>query len=341
MAFDKSKRLPWQITASKLIEFAKKFRDTNDDFERQVGYLLLDVGVETIFRTYITMPNVKTEIGFKKREDVAKRVIEKDVIADTKISLSIFDEISFHKLVEVVKQIANQTVSDNDLEKAEYYHSIRNKIYHQGDGIVPTKQNFEEYLTLAESFLQSLLILDLNQLDPTYDFGDDYIGHLFSVSQNKIDFARFQQEVAVATAIHHPEYALSSFEDKFKEFWHEFVDIYNDSFTPEYIEVEMIDRFQELTGKNVNDLKFALESSNDVTLFRFALLLLEMGEDVNSNLEKYLEFRKYSKRVTSETQDTTKEKIAEEIRRTEEFSEWIKITRWKINSWVESKIRKD
>ena len=70
-------KLPWQITASKLIGLAKEFYKPDDDFSRQVAYLLLDVGVETTFRIFLSLSNRKTKkVGFKRREAAAKGTVE-------------------------------------------------------------------------------------------------------------------------------------------------------------------------------------------------------------------------------------------------------------------------
>jgi hypothetical protein len=88
----------WHDTATKLIQYGNKFKYTNSEFERQVGFLLLDVGVETLFRSYLTMPDIKAKLAFSKREEAAKgTVIKKDILGE-KFTLASFDELSFHKL---------------------------------------------------------------------------------------------------------------------------------------------------------------------------------------------------------------------------------------------------
>src|SRR6266498_4182968 len=157
MSDSNNKNLLWHATAQKLIKYADRFRYTSDEFERQVGYLLLDVGVETLFRSFLTMPDFKSKLTFKKREEAAKGTVDKATIAGDKLTLASFDELSFHKLVEAVRQVAESEVNENDLKESEHYHNIRNKIYHLGEGIVPAKEKFDGYRQLAERLLAILL----------------------------------------------------------------------------------------------------------------------------------------------------------------------------------------
>ena len=46
---------PWQITPTKLIEFGIELLGKTDAFEKQVGFLLVDVGVETLFKVYLSL----------------------------------------------------------------------------------------------------------------------------------------------------------------------------------------------------------------------------------------------------------------------------------------------
>jgi hypothetical protein len=133
----------WHDTATKLIQYANKFKYTNSEFERQVGFLLLDVGVETLFRSYLTMPDIKAKLAFSKREEAAKGTVNKKDILGEKFTLASFDELSFHKLVEAVGKVAEPSIDENTLKEVENYHSIRNKIYHLGEGIIHDKEKFE------------------------------------------------------------------------------------------------------------------------------------------------------------------------------------------------------
>lgn len=114
---DDNNRTPiWHDTAIKLIQYAKKFRFTSNEFERQVGFLLLDVGVETLFRSYLTMPDTKAKVAFGKREEAAKGTVDKKDIIGEKFTLASFDELSFHRLIETVGKVADPSIDESILK---------------------------------------------------------------------------------------------------------------------------------------------------------------------------------------------------------------------------------
>jgi len=309
------KDLPWQITAKKLINFANKFKNTNDEFERQVGYLLLDVGVETLLRSYLTMPNTKAKMNFAKRDEAAKGTIEKDNIAGKKITLSSFDELSFHNLILAVKQAAEDTVDTSDLEKTEYFHNIRNKIYHLGDGIVPTKENFEEYLKLGDSLLR--ILLGISAVSRNINSDDNDMSREES-SDGIPDFLRyasyknFEFKVALATEILRPEYASRNFEAKLKK-----IDNLYDEENVRESQEKIINNFSELIGKKIEDLSFIRACINDVTFLRLNALKSKMEIDTN-DIEKYLDYRSFLKSPTK----TAKEITSEYTKREHDILNW-------------------
>ena len=71
---------------------------------------------------------------------------------------------NFPSLVKVIREVAIDRVKDVDLEKIKYYHNIRNKIYHQGNGITPLTNNAEGYRNIAVDLLNNLLLVDLRPL---------------------------------------------------------------------------------------------------------------------------------------------------------------------------------
>ena len=53
---------PWEIGPTELIEFALERMHGGSDFDRRLAYLILDVGVETLIKTYLTLPEKITEV---------------------------------------------------------------------------------------------------------------------------------------------------------------------------------------------------------------------------------------------------------------------------------------
>ena len=229
MSDKNNKNLLWHDTAIKLIRYAGKFRYNKDEFERQVAYLLLDVGVETLFRSFLTMPHPKAELSFNKRKEVAKGTVYKKDFSGEKFTSASFDELNFHQLVEAVKQVAVPKVNESGLEATEYYHNIRNKLYHSGEGIVPPKEKFESYLALADELLATLVNIS-DQPEDTSISGDYLLDVIHQIELNDatsnllVNLQDFQLNIAAATEVFEPKYTRKSFERGLKEIQYKYSD---------------------------------------------------------------------------------------------------------------------
>jgi hypothetical protein len=134
---------PWQREPAQLIAYALEHLHREGEFEQRIAFLLLDVGVETLFKTFLTLPDRVTapETKYHDRKEAA--------------------EGSFHKLVSGVQAAAISRLDPVDLNHVEYYHSLRNKLYHHGDGINVAADNAKGYAETAVKLLKALLDVDL------------------------------------------------------------------------------------------------------------------------------------------------------------------------------------
>src|SRR5688572_20490916 len=108
--------LPWQNYPKKFIQYASNFENTKDEFERLVGYLLLDVGVETLLKAFVLSD---TSLEYEKRDESVKGLIRKDTIPSSGITTVNFEKIKFHKLLETVKIAAQSKITDEQLKNVE------------------------------------------------------------------------------------------------------------------------------------------------------------------------------------------------------------------------------
>jgi len=134
---------PWQSGPTELIRYAIKHLHRSSEFDQRIAFLLLDVGVETLFKTFLQLPEeaTGTKMSYGKRRAAA--------------------EGNFHELVRGVKEAAGTRLDGVNLIHVHFYHDLRNKLYHQGNGItVPTDQS-KGYASLAVELLRRLLDIDL------------------------------------------------------------------------------------------------------------------------------------------------------------------------------------
>jgi hypothetical protein len=105
----------------------------------------LDVGVETLFKTFLELPEEVTgaKLSYSKRREAV--------------------EGNFHQLLRGVKDAAGDRLFGIELTHVQFYHNLRNKLYHQGNGITVPVDKAKEYAAIAVELLHRLLSVDLQQ----------------------------------------------------------------------------------------------------------------------------------------------------------------------------------
>ena len=145
---------PWQAMPSRIISLALEHAQQNTDFDHQLAFLLLDVGVESALKTYL----------INKKQDVEK----------------IF-------FPDLLKRAGDELRKDNleiPLDEIEYFHKTRNKLYHQGDGVKPTQENLTNYAKLAKTILKILLDVDTVESIKQELVPVTRLKHLIKIRQN-------------------------------------------------------------------------------------------------------------------------------------------------------------
>ena len=137
---------PWQVGPTELIEFALERMHEGSDFDRRLAFLILDVGVETLFKTYLTLPDGVTQFQIKRGER--------------------YEAVdgNFHELLRGVQNANPKKASAVNFAYIEHYHNLRNTLYHQGNQVtaVPMHQ-LEGYTRLAVNILKIYLEVDLSK----------------------------------------------------------------------------------------------------------------------------------------------------------------------------------
>ena len=136
---------PWQKGPAELIDYAILHLYLDGGFNQRIAFLLLDIGVETLMKVFLSLPENKTGV----KTSYAKR---KEAI-----------NAGFHLLVKGVQDAAADRIKGIDLAHIEYFHGIRNKLYHESDSITIPHSTAKEYAVLAVKLLDKLLGVDLRK----------------------------------------------------------------------------------------------------------------------------------------------------------------------------------
>ncbi len=137
---------PWQVGPTELIEFALERMHAGGDFDRRLAFLILDVGVETLFKTYLTLPDGVTQFQIKRGER--------------------YEAVdgNFHDLLRGVQNANPKKASAVNFPYIEHYHNLRNALYHQGNQVTAVPMNqLEGYAKLAVNLLKTYLEVDLSK----------------------------------------------------------------------------------------------------------------------------------------------------------------------------------
>ena len=127
----------WASGAVELLRHADSHIDLNTAFDKRIAFISIDNCVETIIRTYISLPKSKSGFKVKKQE---------------------LDEAgnSFPKLLSMLfKYIPDKLVGIEEAD-IEHYHRIRNKLYHDGTGLSVDDEYLIAYRGIAGVLLQNL-----------------------------------------------------------------------------------------------------------------------------------------------------------------------------------------
>jgi hypothetical protein len=137
---------PWQLGPTELIEFALERMHKGTDFDRRLAFLVLDLGVETLFKTFLKLPESVMQFQIKRGERLEA------------------SEGNFHELLRGVQSANAHKAKNFFFAHIEHYHNMRNMLYHQGNQAmaVPMSQ-LEGYAILAVGLLKEYLDVDLSE----------------------------------------------------------------------------------------------------------------------------------------------------------------------------------
>jgi|GEM_PF-5302028 len=139
---------PWQRGPAEILEAALHMLRGQPSSSNRLTFILLDLAAEAVFRTYLTLPDdlVDSAISYKERKMASRG--------------------SFHNLVAATRSGAGERLSHVDLPEIEYFHSMRNTLYHYAGGITVGTDDVSRYASSVLQLLHELLGLDLRDEAP-------------------------------------------------------------------------------------------------------------------------------------------------------------------------------
>jgi hypothetical protein len=146
MSYKDKVQHPWQSGPTELIAHAIEHYRRGTESDNRIAFLLFDVGVETLFKTFLTLPDGVVQFQTKRNERLQAA------------------EGNFHELLRAVKDSNPKKASKFNFAHIDHFHDLRNTLYHQGNRVttVPTGQ-LEEYSKLAIQLLKEYLDIEIEE----------------------------------------------------------------------------------------------------------------------------------------------------------------------------------
>jgi hypothetical protein len=129
--------LPWSNGPKEILKHGLELISNGDESLRRIAMILIDNSVELMLKTFLGLP---------------------ERINGIKISRKEFGDISdsFPKLLDAIETHAPEKIKGIDLGEIEWYHRLRNQLYHQGNGLTVESKNVEIYAELANILFENL-----------------------------------------------------------------------------------------------------------------------------------------------------------------------------------------
>lgn len=164
---------PWCTGPGEILEHGLELLRDDSERNRRLALIAIDNAVELTLKTFLGLPKRVTGI---------------------QISRSKFGEISesFPKLLDALEEHAEDRISGIDLGEVEWFHRLRNQLYHQGNGLTVERSKVEFYASLAELLFSRLFEADL--------FLGELLPHEERLGRFVSEWAKFEKSLIDHTA---------------------------------------------------------------------------------------------------------------------------------------------
>ena len=133
---------PWVTGPSEILQHGLSLLKKDSDSNRRLAMISIDNAVELAIKTYLSLPRRITGINLSRKE---------------------YQEISesFPQLLDAMEKHVSEKLGGIDLGEIEWFHRLRNQLYHQGNGLTVDKDKVKIYAELAKLLFRNLFGFDI------------------------------------------------------------------------------------------------------------------------------------------------------------------------------------
>lgn len=148
---------PWASGPVELLRHAWEHIEIGAAFDNRIAFISIDNAVELMVKTYLGLPKrARTTDGPSRR-----RLQEASY--------------SFPDLLDLLEEFGGDRLEGVDLGDIEWFHRLRNALYHEGNGVTVDPEKVDGYFQIARVLFGNLfeedLVLDA-RLEPKSVVGD-------------------------------------------------------------------------------------------------------------------------------------------------------------------------
>jgi hypothetical protein len=133
---------PWTSGPGEILSHGLSLLAKDSDVNRRLAMISIDNAVELMVKTYLGLPKRVTglRIGRERFREISE---------------------SFPKLLDALEEYAADKLTGVDLGIIEWYHRLRNELYHQGNVLTVERDKVEVYAELAKLLFRNLFDVEL------------------------------------------------------------------------------------------------------------------------------------------------------------------------------------
>ena len=139
---------PWTSGPRELLEHAIEHFDKGSAFDYRISFISIDNSVELMIKTYLGLPK-----RIRKSESPSRRKLSEA-------------SNSFPELLDLLDEFGSEKIEGVDLGDIEWYHRIRNTLYHDGNGVTVDSDKVDSYLQISIILFNSLFEEEFNTETP-------------------------------------------------------------------------------------------------------------------------------------------------------------------------------
>ena len=136
---------PWISGPRELLVHGIQHLDLNSGFDYRIAMISIDNSVELMIKTYLGLPKRITKI-----EGITRKKYEE--ITST-----------FPNLLDGIEEFASDKLNGIELGDIEWFHRLRNQLYHDGNGITVEKEKVEAYAEIAKILFDNLFGIEIEE----------------------------------------------------------------------------------------------------------------------------------------------------------------------------------